>query len=198
MWWNKSTRSPPAKVLIPPPTAAMVPTVSWPKIRGAECDPVWIFFKSVPQIPQLWTWMRTSPGPMAGTGTVSTRTSFTPRYTAACIFAGIAAPVCAISIIRSPRITDQQTERGSHSVRTFLAIFADAGHGRPVSGPNGYMGQQSRQLQLALGVGVAAKVGQDFVCSVRNRFEAIERNPLAASKPGHDCRFHIHEHGVVG
>ena len=38
-----------------------MPTVSWPKMRGAECDPVWIFFRSVPQIPQLSTRMSTSP-----------------------------------------------------------------------------------------------------------------------------------------
>ncbi len=35
----------------PPPS----PEVSWPKIRGAECDPVAIFFRSVPHTPQECT-----------------------------------------------------------------------------------------------------------------------------------------------
>ena len=35
-------------------------------MRGAECEPVWIFFRSVPQIPQVCTRISTSPGPIAG------------------------------------------------------------------------------------------------------------------------------------
>ena len=53
--------------------------VSWPKIRGTECEPVAIFFKSVPQIPQVCTRNSNSPAPICGTATVSKRTSFTPR-----------------------------------------------------------------------------------------------------------------------
>ena len=33
--------------------AATTPAVSCPKMRGAECDPVDIFLRSVPQIPQV-------------------------------------------------------------------------------------------------------------------------------------------------
>src|SRR5271157_6429626 len=58
-------------------------------MRGAECEPVAIFFRSVPQIPQVWTRSKISPGPISGTGTSSRRTSFTPRYTAALIVEGI-------------------------------------------------------------------------------------------------------------
>ena len=45
--------------------------------------PVEIFFKSVPQIPQVCMRTSISPAPISGTGTVSIRTSFWPRYTAA-------------------------------------------------------------------------------------------------------------------
>src|SRR3954469_16373750 len=58
-------------------------------MRGAECEPVDIFFRSVPQMPQVCTRTRSSPGPICGTGTDSTRTSFLPWYTAACMVAGI-------------------------------------------------------------------------------------------------------------
>ena len=57
----------------------MVPAISWPKMRGAECEPMWIFFRSVPQMPQVATLISSSPGPIAGTGTVSTRMSLMPR-----------------------------------------------------------------------------------------------------------------------
>src|SRR5208337_476479 len=73
----------------PSPTFATTPEVSCPKMRGAEWDPLEIFFRSVPQIPQVWTRTRISPGPISGTGTSSMRTSFTPRYTAACMVEGI-------------------------------------------------------------------------------------------------------------
>jgi hypothetical protein len=48
-----------------------------------------IFFKSVPQMPQVCTRTNNSPAPMPGTGTVSSRTSLRPRYTAACMVAGM-------------------------------------------------------------------------------------------------------------
>src|SRR5277367_3304484 len=67
----------------------MTPEVSCPKMRGAECEPVAIFLRSVPQIPQVWTRTRISPGPISGTGTSSRRTSLTPRYTAAVMVEGI-------------------------------------------------------------------------------------------------------------
>src|SRR5581483_7704242 len=57
-------------------------------MRGAECEPLVIFFTSVPQIPQVWTRTRTSPGPISGIGTFCRRTSFLPKYTAACIVSG--------------------------------------------------------------------------------------------------------------
>src|SRR6478609_5333953 len=67
-------------------------------MRGAECEPVAIFFRSVPQIPQVCTRRSNSPGPIAGTGTVSRRTSFTPRYTAASMVAGTACSFSSIAI----------------------------------------------------------------------------------------------------
>ena len=48
------TRSPTLNLLTPSPIATICPAVSWPKMRGAECDPVEIFFKSVPQMPQVY------------------------------------------------------------------------------------------------------------------------------------------------
>src|SRR5579859_6892551 len=69
--------------------AATTPEVSCPKMRGEECDPVEIFLRSVPQTPHEWTRTSISAGPIWGTGTVSRRMSFTPRYTAASIVAGI-------------------------------------------------------------------------------------------------------------
>ena len=48
------------------PDGAMVPAISWPKMRGAEWEPVWIFFRSVPQMPQVATLISTSPGPIVG------------------------------------------------------------------------------------------------------------------------------------
>ena len=38
-----------------------MPAISCPKIRGAECDPVWIFFRSVPQMPHVSIRTSTSP-----------------------------------------------------------------------------------------------------------------------------------------
>src|SRR5882724_1815662 len=82
------TRSPTWKFLTPWPIDTICPAVSWPKILGAECEPVAIFFRSVPHMPQVCTRIRTSPGPISGTGTVSRRTSSLPRYTAACMVCG--------------------------------------------------------------------------------------------------------------
>src|ERR1051326_8085362 len=83
------TRSPGRYWVAPPPTAAITPEVSWPKMGGAEWEPVEIFLRSVPQTPQECTRSSISPGPIVGTGTVSTRTSFMPRYTAACMVVGM-------------------------------------------------------------------------------------------------------------
>src|SRR5271157_1847604 len=85
------------------PTAATMPVVSCPKIRGAECDPVAIFFRSVPQMPQVWTRTRISAGPIRGTGMVSTLTSLTPRYTAAAMVGGMA---CCLKVVPSCAATD--------------------------------------------------------------------------------------------
>jgi hypothetical protein len=45
--------------------------------------PYWIFLMSVGQTPQTATRTSKSRGPMRGTGTVSSRRSFGPRYTTA-------------------------------------------------------------------------------------------------------------------
>ena len=42
-------------LVTPSPTPPPRPAVSCPKMRGAECDPVAIFFRSVPQMPQVCT-----------------------------------------------------------------------------------------------------------------------------------------------
>ena len=47
------------------------------------------FFISVGHTPQAATFTNTSCTPQRGTGTVSTRKSFTPRYTTACIVRGM-------------------------------------------------------------------------------------------------------------
>src|ERR1051326_918033 len=83
------TRSPGRYWVTPSPTAAITPEVSCPKMRGAEWEPVEIFLRSLPQTPQECPHNSISPGPILGTGTVSTRTSFMPRYTAACIVVGM-------------------------------------------------------------------------------------------------------------
>ena len=46
---------------------------------AAEWEPEAIFFRSVPQTPQVCTRRSSSPAPISGTGTVSRRTSLTPR-----------------------------------------------------------------------------------------------------------------------
>ena len=51
-----------ANFVTPSPTAATTPAVSCPKMRGAECEPVAIFFRSVPQMPQVCTRTSISPG----------------------------------------------------------------------------------------------------------------------------------------
>ena len=45
-----------------------VPAISWPKMRGAEWEPLWIFLRSVPQMPQVAILTSSSPGPMRGNG----------------------------------------------------------------------------------------------------------------------------------
>ncbi len=50
------------KLRHPSPTAATVPAISWPNTRGAACDPVWIFFRSVPHTPHVSIRTSTSPG----------------------------------------------------------------------------------------------------------------------------------------
>ena len=44
------------------PQGGDAPTVSCPKIRGAACEPVWIFLRSVPQTPHAATRTKASPG----------------------------------------------------------------------------------------------------------------------------------------
>src|SRR5664279_1044083 len=78
MWWKTITRSPTRNSVTLSPAATTTPVVSWPKIRGAEWEPVAIFFRSVPQMPQVWTRTSISPGPILGTGIVSIRTSLAP------------------------------------------------------------------------------------------------------------------------
>src|SRR5579863_9915 len=82
------TRSPSFHLVTPGPAATTVPETSCPKIWGAGTNPYSIFFRSVPQIPHAATRINTSPGPIAGTGTVSTTTLPLPRYTAARIVDG--------------------------------------------------------------------------------------------------------------
>src|SRR5579863_8441993 len=82
------TRSPSFHLVTPGPAATTVPETSCPKIWGAATNPYSIFFRSVPQIPQVATRINTSPAPIAGTGTVSTTTFPLPRYTAARIVDG--------------------------------------------------------------------------------------------------------------
>ena len=52
------------ELVTPSPTAATTPAISWPKMRGAECEPMWIFLRSVPQTPQVAILMSSSPGPI--------------------------------------------------------------------------------------------------------------------------------------
>ena len=82
MWWCSATRSPSRKR---PERGgfATVPAISWPKIRGPARSPFWIFFMSVPQMPQASTRTSISAGPASGTGTSSIRRSPAPRHTAA-------------------------------------------------------------------------------------------------------------------
>ena len=67
IWWKTITRSPSAKRVTPAPRATTTPAISCPKMRGAECDPVEIFFRSVPQMPQQCIRTNSSPGPIPGT-----------------------------------------------------------------------------------------------------------------------------------
>src|SRR5438876_4831972 len=115
MWWKTMTRSPGRCWVTSLPTAATTPEVSCPKTRGAECEPVEIFFRSVPHIPQVWTFMISSPGPILGTGMVSRRTSSVPRYIAACIVRGIDWFRSSIAICLAIAITmfKPATVRGS-------------------------------------------------------------------------------------
>ena len=61
------------------PSAATVPAISCPKMRGPGSRPFSIFLRSVGQIPQASTRTSISPGPGSGTGTSSTRRSPLPR-----------------------------------------------------------------------------------------------------------------------
>jgi hypothetical protein len=67
---------------------SIVPAISRPRISGGGRRPLSTFFTSVLAMPQAATRTRTSSGPIGGTGTVSTRMSFAPRYTAACMVEG--------------------------------------------------------------------------------------------------------------
>src|SRR5215469_3170522 len=88
-------------------------------MRGAECEPVEIFLRSVPQMPQVCMRTRTSPAPISGTGTVSRRTSFWPRYTAARIVDGIIGRA-AISVLLAVCIQLVFTQPGT---RRLFASF---------------------------------------------------------------------------
>src|SRR5215470_4194816 len=93
-------------------------------MRGAECEPVEIFLRSVPQMPQVCMRTRTSPAPISGTGTVSRRTSFRPRYTAARIVDGIIGRA-AISVLLAVCI--QWFESGVPSEPDFGAMGWEPG-----------------------------------------------------------------------
>src|SRR5258708_4271627 len=67
----------------------MTPAGSWPKMRGGGRAPDWIFLMSVGQTPHAATRTNSSSGPMRGTGTVSRRRLFAPRYTTARMVRGI-------------------------------------------------------------------------------------------------------------
>src|SRR5438270_2585042 len=84
--------------------ATTCPAISCPKIRGAECDPVEIFLRSVPQMPQVWIRTSSSPAPISGTATVSRRMSSLPRYTAACMVLGMTAVFFSASSLVSVAI----------------------------------------------------------------------------------------------
>ena len=60
-----------ALIAAPGPSAATVPAISCPKMRGPARRPFSIFLRSVGQIPQASTRTSISPGPGSGTGTSS-------------------------------------------------------------------------------------------------------------------------------
>src|SRR5271169_2338949 len=138
------TRSSSFHFVTPEPTATTVPETSCPKICGAATKPCSIFFRSVPQIPHDATRINTSPGPITGTGTVSTTTFPLPRYTAARIVDGTGRAACEVSRIIPDWLIAQppyparwesggqpsfpQTRRGSRQ-----DAWTQIGNGEPIS-----------------------------------------------------------------
>src|SRR5258706_14617185 len=138
-------------------------------MRGAECEPVAIFLRSVPQMPQVCTRTRISPAAMEGTGTVSIRTSSTPRYTAACMVAamvaldgrslscvGVAMSLISHSLnaalglfwrVLRNQFAQQPGERGG----SHLAIALQMKHHRPQMRTHRRVQGEARRLELAIG-----------------------------------------------
>src|ERR1700686_826961 len=98
-------------------------------MRGAECDPVAIFLRSVPHIPQVWTRTRISPKPISGTGTSSRRTSLTPRYTAALIVEGSSR--LSLSKVLSTVNVDDRAIAIAFLVLPLLLLFSPSMYLRP-------------------------------------------------------------------
>src|SRR5487761_2380082 len=114
--------------------------------------------------------MRTSnsPGPIDGTGTVSTRISLTPRYTTACIVAGIFESI-GLSALESwvaipfPDVTsfiEKFEHRLRDAVGSLPAIFAHPDECGPVPGPHNRKKDKPAELKLSVLGDKAVKIRQ--------------------------------------
>ena len=209
------------KPFTPSPTIAIVPAISCPKIRGAACEPVWIFFRSVPQIPQVS--IRTSTSPVRrriphGTGTVSTRTSFTPRYTAARIVVGIFAsssrhllhpaslPDRNVSIRLSAVAAHSSIHAIAHAIRQVclphalrLIALPNCISCRPHPRPHRRMQRQTPPSATAHPPSTKRIASPATRTSASSEIALMPEteSPHAARKPSHRRRLHIHRHRAV-
>src|SRR5579863_1199213 len=171
-------------------------------MRGAECDPVAIFLRSVPQIPQVCTRRRSSPAPIWGTATVSTRTSPTPRYTAACMVVGIAfvrfgvkSPVTMIKYSISLCARCQPLAK---RLRGDGAIPRQLPYADPQPWSQRDVRQETERLKRSVRRYEAGNRRQPVVARIRDHFAGPELDSVRLGAPGNGSRFHIHHISTVG
>src|SRR5580704_2418002 len=170
-------------------------------MRGAECDPVAIFLRSVPQMPQVCTLRRSSPAPIRGTGTVSTRTSPTPRYTAACMVVGIALVCFGVkSPLAIPRYSISLCtcrQPLAKRLRSDGTIPRQLSYSGPQPRTQYHVRQEAERLKCPIRSHKASDRRQPLIARIGNHLAGSELNPMRLSATRNSRRLHVHYIGPV-
>ena len=183
----------------------MVPAISWPKMRGAECEPEWIFFRSVPQMPQVSMRTSTSPGPISGTGTVSTRTSFTPWYTAARCVRGTCPGLrsmfcfCDCGAHRGLSIPISSAMAAHRFSPASFACLAELRQPAPGARPGCDVGNEARGRELARRCHEWVHIRQILIQRIADCLDRAKTEAVRQRQARERCSFHIdRDCAVVG